>query len=139
MHRVLRDRSPPIIPYPGPLDVSLSSDGASVGAGRRAVGNELAHRGIAPEVIETVELMASELLTNAVLHTRGGVSLVVTVIDQLIRVEVTDDSSGRPVLRHPPADSTSGRGMEIVDALASQWGVDALPAGGKSVWFEVVR
>ena len=89
-------------------------------------------------MIETVELMASELLTNAVLHTRGGVSLVVTVIDQLIRVEVTDDSRGRPVLRHPPADSTSGRGMEIVDALASQWGVDDLPAGGKSVWFEVV-
>ncbi|MGI8983555.1 MAG: ATP-binding protein [Acidimicrobiales bacterium] len=119
--------------------MSLSCDGASVGAGRRAVGAELAHRGVTPEVVEVVELMASELITNAVFHTGGRVGLVVTMVDQLIRVEVTDDSLGRPVLRHPPADSTSGRGMEIVNTLASRWGVDELPAGGKSVWFEVVR
>lgn len=122
----------------GGVRLSLSSDGASVGVGRRAVGAELARRGVPLEIVELVELMSSELITNAVLHTGSAVGLVAAVTDRVIRVEVTDDSLGRPMLRHPPADSTSGRGMEIIDALAARWGVDDQPAGGKSVWFEVV-
>ncbi len=84
-----------------------------------------------------VELMASELLTNAVLHSEGEIRLLLSVDHDLIRVEVTDESFAQPLLRHPPADATSGRGIEIVDALASRWGAEEMPGGGKSVWFEV--
>lgn len=83
--------------------------------------------------------MASELLTNAVLHSNGEIRLRLSIDHDVIRVEVVDDSSAEPVLRHPPADATSGRGIEIVDTLASRWGVEEIPGGGKSVWFEVGR
>lgn len=93
---------------------------------------------MAGEVIELVELMASELLTNAVLYAGGDIRLLVSVADGVIRVEVRDASGDRPVLRRPPADSTSGRGVAIIDALASRWGVDDVGSGGKAVWFEVI-
>lgn len=108
-------------------------------AGRRALCAELAERDVAQQVIDSVELMASELLTNAVLHAGGDLRLVLTVDDDLIRVEVIDQSSVQPMLRHPPPDASSGRGIEIVDALASHWGVRGMAGGGKSVWFEVSR
>jgi anti-sigma regulatory factor (Ser/Thr protein kinase) len=121
------------------LNASLAPAGSSVSAGRRAVCTELAARGVARELIDVVELMASELLTNAVLHAQGGIRLVLAVDDDVVRVEVRDESPGQPLLRCPPGDATSGRGIGIVDALASRWGVEPVPGGGKSVWFEVRR
>lgn len=119
------------------LNTTLAPVAASVGAGRRAVAAELADRGVAPELVDVVELLVSELLTNALLHADTDLDLRTSLERGHIRVEVADGSPGRPILRHPPADATSGRGLEIVDALASRWGVDERPGGGKSVWFEV--
>lgn len=108
-------------------------------AGRRALCAELAKHDVDQQVIDSVELMASELLTNAVLHAGGDLRLVLSLDDDLIRVEVRDQSSAPPMLRHPPPDASSGRGIAIVDALASAWGVREMAGGGKSVWFEVSR
>lgn len=98
---------------------------------------ELAERGVSPGLIDVVELLVSELLTNALLHADTELDLRTSLEGDRIRVEVADGSPGRPMLRYPPADATSGRGVAIVDALASGWGVEELPGGGKSVWFEV--
>lgn len=106
-------------------------------AGRRALSTELAERGVSDDVIQAIELMASELLTNAVLHSDGEIGLRMLTDGNRIRVEVVDRSPSQPVLRDPSDDATSGRGIGIVDALAECWGVDNHPDGTKSVWFEV--
>ena len=83
-------------------------------------------------------LLTSELVTNAVLHAPGAIVLHVELVQNRLRVAVTDHGPGRPVV-HALDDLTrpSGRGMVIVDAVSTAWGVDALPGGAKSVWFEL--
>ena len=53
-----------------------------------------------------------------------------------LRVEVTDPSSEPPILRTPPDYLESGRGLQLVDALADHWGTYATDAG-KTVWFDL--
>lgn len=84
-----------------------------------------------------VELLSSELATNAVVH-GGGSRVRVRVLDQglRLRVEVSDDSRSLPVPRRAVAGAESGRGLALVDMLAVDAGCDVGPEG-KTVWFEV--
>ncbi len=111
------------------------SRSASVSSARHWVGDRLA--GAGPEVRETVSLLVSELAANAVQH--GGTPFAVGFgqTDDGVRVEVTDDGGGQP--RVTPRDpwSPSGRGLLLVDALASAWGVRAGEPPTKTVWFTV--
>lgn len=86
---------------------------------------------------DAVVLMTSELVTNAVLHGGGEVRLAVEAGDMRVRVEVGDDEQRRPQVPQPDDEAEGGRGLIIVDALASAWGVTDSPRGGKVVWFEV--
>lgn len=83
-----------------------------------------------------VELLTSELVTNAILHAGSSCVLIVRVENQRVRVEVEDSSRVVPIKRDSPLLSTSGRGMAIVDHVAQDWGVDHT-AAGKRVWFEI--
>jgi anti-sigma regulatory factor (Ser/Thr protein kinase) len=84
---------------------------------------------------DVAELLTSELVTNALVHTDGDAVITATVTDRL-RVEVRDFVARRPQLRAPASDGTSGRGLMLVHSLADSWGV--LRHGvGKSVWFEL--
>jgi serine/threonine-protein kinase RsbW len=85
-----------------------------------------------------VLLLTSELVTNAVIHAPGAIVLNVELLQNRLRVAVVDHGPGRPVVQ-PPEDLSrpSGRGMVIVDSMSSAWGVDPLPGGAKSVWFEL--
>jgi len=87
-------------------------------------------------LIPTAALLTSELVTNAVSHTHQPFTVSVDNTGQGVRVAVVDGSPTPPVVR--PADEVSehGRGMRLVDRLASEWGTDAVP-GGKQVWFEL--
>lgn len=87
-------------------------------------------------VAETVELLTSEVVTNAIVHADAAPSLVVRLTQGRVRVEVHDHHAGVPVRRRPDPLAVSGRGMEIVDRLAREWGVEHVP-NGKRVWFEV--
>jgi anti-sigma regulatory factor (Ser/Thr protein kinase) len=87
-------------------------------------------------VVETVELLTSELVTNAIVHARSSPELVVRLTHERVRVEVHDFSSAVPVRRDIDPYETSGRGLAIVDELARDWGVEHVPRG-KRVWFEV--
>ncbi len=85
---------------------------------------------------DTAVLLTSEIVTNALLHGCGAVRLGVQAIGLAVRVEVGDDEPRHPRTPAQDDDAEGGRGMLIVDALASAWGVidNAL---GKIVWFEI--
>jgi anti-sigma regulatory factor (Ser/Thr protein kinase) len=88
--------------------------------------------------VDTVLLLVSEVVTNAVLHARSGIRLVVEDRDEVARVEVHDASPVPPRMHHFRLVSGTGRGLRMLDQLAQTWGVDADPRGsGKVVWFEV--
>jgi two-component sensor histidine kinase len=88
------------------------------------------------DVIDTALLLTSELVTNAVIHGRSDVQLEVRVDGALLRVDVGDDSSRLPLPRAADYDALDGRGLQIVDLLATRWGVYDEPLG-KTVWFEL--
>jgi anti-sigma regulatory factor (Ser/Thr protein kinase) len=81
-------------------------------------------------------LLVSELVTNAVLHARTDIELLVRMVGTGVRVEVHDQSPAEPVIRRYEDEAMTGRGLALVDELANRWGVDRSP-DGKSVWFEL--
>lgn len=119
----------------GPGRLTVPSLPASVSRIRRfavAACRDLA----AASVCDTVELLVSEVATNALVHGAGDVRVDVRTRGGSVRVEVSDDSTALPVPREAGADGENGRGMALVVALSSDWGTQARP-GGKTVWFEV--
>jgi anti-sigma regulatory factor (Ser/Thr protein kinase) len=88
--------------------------------------------------LNTLELLVSELVTNAVLHAQSTIVVDVERIDDVLRVGVRDSSSELPVRRSLEPTAESGRGLNIVHTLALRWGVDFDgQSSGKRVWFEI--
>ncbi|MFG1670078.1 ATP-binding protein [Streptomyces sp. Y7] len=103
---------------------------------RRALRELLRHWG-RPGRSEIAELLTSELVTNALVHTDRDAVLTATVGPGGLRVEVRDFVTRLPRPRVPIADDgTSGRGLILVQSLADTWGVRT-HAVGKAVWFEL--
>jgi anti-sigma regulatory factor (Ser/Thr protein kinase) len=84
-------------------------------------------------------LVASELAANAVMHARSPFSVYLQHNDHRIIVEVADDNPRLPTVEDPPPGALSGRGLPLVQALATRWGVREVPDDGKVVWAELVR
>jgi anti-sigma regulatory factor (Ser/Thr protein kinase) len=83
-----------------------------------------------------ISLIVSELATNAVRHGRPPIELVLRREVDCIVIEVSDGAPGRPTRREAAPSEASGRGLTLIDALASQWGTR--PTGrGKAVWCTV--
>lgn len=87
-------------------------------------------------LLDASRLLVSELVTNAVLHARTDLELVLRLTPHGVRVEVHDSSAATPVPRRYDDDAMTGRGLALVEELAARWGVDA-EGDGKSVWFEL--
>jgi anti-sigma regulatory factor (Ser/Thr protein kinase) len=87
---------------------------------------------------EDAQLVASELVTNAYQHAPGTASFELQVVGQgdRLRICLADGSSVRPMIRDLDRDRPHGRGMRIVESLASGWGSDH-HGGGKLVWVEL--
>jgi anti-anti-sigma regulatory factor/anti-sigma regulatory factor (Ser/Thr protein kinase) len=85
-------------------------------------------------VIDRAELLADELVTNAVLHARTSLRLRLELYGDLLHVAVHDASPR--LLRLVPDDphSEAGRGLRLVERLSTAWGVHQRPDGGKVVW-----
>ena len=90
------------------------------------------------EVLSSIELLISELVSNSVEHAETDVDVRIAVGTTMARVEVTDRSPSVPVMRSPDDYSPDGRGMLIVDKVATRWGVQARRTS-KCVWFEIPR
>lgn len=94
----------------------------------------------ARERADEIELVADELITNALMHTEGSAVVtlrVLTATDRRLRVDVEDSSSALPRRRDAGEVGVSGRGLLLVDLLTDVWGVEAR-GGGKCVWCEFV-
>lgn len=89
------------------------------------------------DLADSAVLICSELVTNAVEHAKGAsLRLTVTRRPTGVRIAVVDLSRIRPVTRRKDVDGESGRGLVIVDAVASRWATDPL-RWGKRVWAEL--
>jgi anti-sigma regulatory factor (Ser/Thr protein kinase) len=87
---------------------------------------------------DTAALLTTELVSNAIRHTRDELVVTVRVAGGRLRVGIADSSYRRPQLVQVGTRDTSGRGLHLVDAMADLWGVDPDDRGlGKTVWFEL--
>lgn len=115
----------------------LTAHPTSPAAARRFVRDVL-NRWRASRAEDAVLICTDELVTNAIVHVRSDIEVVVRLDGDVVRVEVHDRSTRPPLRRMSSAEEESGRGLELVEALADRWGVAAESGGeGKAVWFEV--
>lgn len=118
---------------------TLSPVAASVPAARAWVRRTLVRWEI-PHLVERVELLVSELITNAVKHAgtgRAPVGLVLRFVGGTLRLEVHDrDSENRPVQRKQVTEAVGGYGLWLVEAYSDRWGME-LAEYGKAVWAEL--
>ncbi|MGW0819497.1 SpoIIE family protein phosphatase [Streptomyces viridiviolaceus] len=107
----------------------------SAASARRFVGAAL--HGVAADLVDTAQLLVSELVTNALLHARTEVEVGVSVSGGRVRVGVGDRRPGLGLVPHycPPYAGT-GQGLALVEVLASRYGIDA-DDQRKTVWFEL--
>jgi hypothetical protein len=85
---------------------------------------------------DITELLVTELVANVVTHVGAPMTIRAQRGPTAVRVEIDDPSTAPPVVQHPGAAEEHGRGVLLVDQLASSWGVDTR-ADGKTVWFEL--
>jgi anti-sigma regulatory factor (Ser/Thr protein kinase) len=109
---------------------------ASPSVARRFASAALRRWGVDEHVVATEQLLVSEVVTNAIVHTGSEVRIDVHRRGSRIRTEVSDTGQAIPVLGHPPLEHEHGRGLAIVDHLAAAWG-SCPRAAGKAVWFEL--
>jgi len=99
---------------------------------------------LSPEVIDTAELLVSELVTNAIAATAALpadshlgtplISLTLRFSPDWLVIEAFDRNPDLPVMMDPDLDSVSGRGLLLVQALSKEWGYQYLESGGKLVF-----
>ncbi|MFH9041794.1 ATP-binding protein [Streptomyces sp. NPDC017966] len=127
------------------MQLEIRPDPAEVGRARRWARSRLAGSGIEADepLAETLILLVSELVTNAVVHTGRPAVLRLSLpgadaAEATVRLEVTDRSERAPVPRCVDGEATGGRGLALVDGLADRWGWSAEGAG-KRIWCELDR
>ena len=93
--------------------------------------------GLARDLVEIAQLLTTELVTNALEHGAGEITLGIARSDSDLRVDVSDAAPGRPRTTWATPDQTRGRGMLLVEAMAAAWGVEPSTGPRKSVWFRL--
>ncbi|MYS28156.1 ATP-binding protein, partial [Streptomyces sp. SID7804] len=128
------------------VQLEIRPDPAEVGRARRWARSRLAVSGIQADepLAETLILLVSELVTNAVVHTGRPAVLRLSLPgaeapeEAIVRLEVADRSGRAPVPRCVDGEATGGRGLALVDGLADRWGWSA-EGVGKRIWCELDR
>lgn len=132
--------APAPLPGPGGFDLEIGAPAGPwlVTHARRRVANSAVGFGASPDESLVVELLTSEILTNAVVHgaEHGHVTVRTALHDGTFSVAVIDDDPHLPVRRAPDAGDASGRGLWVIDNLATAWGIEP-SATGKTVWFSL--
>jgi len=115
-------------------DWTLPSEPTSVARARELACGWLVEQGL-EEPVDTVELLVSELATNALRHGSGDIRLRM-LRDRTLMCEVWDQGYAQPRRRRAQATDEGGRGLQLVSLLAERWGSRRTPSG-KIVWFEL--
>ncbi|WP_432104183.1 ATP-binding protein [Streptomyces sp. bgisy091] len=107
----------------------------SVGRARALVSSALTAWGMSEDLADSGEVIVSELLTNAVTHTRTSTTKVIIERqgESSVRIAVSDRSHAAPFVKASTDDSESGRGLSLVGALSERWGYDT-DRWGKVTW-----
>jgi anti-sigma regulatory factor (Ser/Thr protein kinase) len=122
------------------FEVSLPLDVRAPGAARSVVASL---RGRVPaSVLETAQLLVSELVTNSVRHcgASDGASVIVRVrlTDSIVRLEVSDPGcAGVIAPRAPDLEGGGGFGLNLVGRFSERWGLERVAAGGTRVWAQL--
>jgi anti-sigma regulatory factor (Ser/Thr protein kinase) len=118
------------------FEVELPRDASAPSRARHLIGELRAHP-LDPGELDRARVVVSELVTNAVLHGQGPITLRASLNQDRLLVEVIDQGSGfERVARELTFEDLHGRGLNIVDAETSRWG---LHEGTTHVWFEIER
>jgi anti-sigma regulatory factor (Ser/Thr protein kinase) len=88
------------------------------------------------DVVDDVALLVAELVANSVCHAGSSIRLEMRLGRGTLRVEVFDESFELPVMQPAASERVSGRGLQLVDAIATRWGARR-QLDGKVVWFEL--
>jgi anti-sigma regulatory factor (Ser/Thr protein kinase) len=116
--------------------ISLPAGTMAVPAARGFTSDTLRGWQVSERTVETVELVVSELVGNAVEHGGGSSELSLSLLADVIRVDVVDPDPNLPVVLSPEPIEDRHRGLLIVSALSTNWGTDRI-GSGKSVWAEL--
>lgn len=119
------------------LVIELRPEPGAAGIARQFATTACEASGIDPETCTTAALLVSELVTNAIVHARTRVRLELHPASSRLRVDVTDEDHESQVrLQRCNPTAPHGRGLQLVDALALDWGVSRTEST-KTVWFEL--
>lgn len=126
------------VPYTAEELIQLPAEPASAARARAFVRDRL-HRGRHRALEAPALLCVTELVANVSVHT-DSCECVVAVRDTTdsVLIEVSDQTSELPTMRPVSLQAEHGRGLQIVDALAREWGVRHSPGRCKSVWVRLV-
>lgn len=122
------------------LTLALPGDSRAPGLARQFVVEHGATADLAADLLDDAYLLTSELVGNAVQHGRPAITLVLRTFAAGVEVRVHDEGTAFDVARLAlsPSHQTSGRGLHLVAALATAWGLTpSSPAAGKTVWFDL--
>lgn len=121
------------------MQIELEAGVGSIRRSRRWVVQRAQEHGLSDDSTRVLELLTSELVTNAVKYgPPGGVIILSTERSaEGLRVAVADDETRAPTIRAAGPSDVGGRGIQLVDMLAAEWGVERVADEGKIVWFSV--
>jgi two-component sensor histidine kinase len=112
---------------------SLEATPTSASAARRFVSQHLVDHQL-QHLADPVRLVASELATNALVHARTAFRVTLSADDRAVVLSVRDDSDSLPARRTAQVLDPSGRGLDIVEMVSTDWGVNTHEVGFKAVW-----
>lgn len=124
------------------LVIALAVAASAPGQARRTLrGWLVTSRKCATEIMDTADLLVSEVVSNAIRHTESAtVPMTLSWRGSRMRVGVEDTHSrlvGPPVPSPPSESGGGGRGLWLIDQLADAWGSERIRTTGKTVWFEL--
>ncbi|MGZ4436527.1 MAG: response regulator [Nocardioides sp.] len=118
--------------------LDLPQSPTSAATARKFVTQTVVDWDLAP-LLDDALLVASELATNAVTHADSPCRIRLSLKESSLRIDVIDMGAGTPEPQPESFTEEHGRGLLLVDALATAWGLETVPGEGKVVWAELAR
>ena len=118
--------------------IDLPQSVSSVRKARHFVTEQVAEWRL-DQLLDDALLVASELTTNAITHADSPCRIRMSLTPTSLRIEVVDTGSGTPEPQPESWTSEHGRGLMLVGALTTAWGMEEVPGQGKLVWAELAR